>query len=429
MSAKPASIEDTIRREMARVKPAEQIAKLKRKFESRGDDRYVLNVEELGIEIEVDRLRRDRNELIGELAVRCGLAGALIVEQSGTLSVADLNLSSARARTERARLLSVRAKTGAAVDWNGLMEDFCQRVFEAERTGLSAVDLREIPAPSVDNDTFNVLGLAVPKRHPAILFGDGGTAKSYFALYFAGCLAEDGLSVALFDWELAGDDHRDRLERLFPDGMPRILYARCERPLVHEVDRLRRIVRDNGIIYSVFDSAAFACDGPPEAAEVAGRYFRAVRQIGGGSLHVAHVSRSENADQKPFGSVFWHNGARSTWNVKTAESSNGTDVLTVGMFNRKANLSRLCPPIGVNLTFAPGRTSLRRTDLAASPDLSSNLSVRERMAHLLKLGALTPAQIADELDANVDTVTRTARRYKDRFVILDGGRYGLLQKP
>jgi hypothetical protein len=421
----PIPIESAIRREFARARPAEQLAKLARNFEARGDDRYVMTIPDLGIEIEADRLRRDRNELIGEISVRCGLAGALTIQESGTLSVADLNLSSARARSERARLLVERAKT-PGLDWGGLIEDFCQRVFVAERAGLPAIDLRELPAPSTDNDVFNVHGLIVPKRHPSILFGDGGTGKSYVALYFAGRLAESGTPVALFDWELAGDDHRDRLERLFPDGMPRILYARCERPLVHEVDRLRRIVRDNRIAYSVFDSAAFAADGPPEAAEVAGRYFRAVRQIGGGSLHIAHVSKGENADKKPFGSAFWHNGARCTWNVQTAESSTGTDTLTLGMFNRKANLGKLCAPIALNVSFTADRTSIRRTDIAASPDLAPNLSVRARMTYMLKRGAFTADEIAEEIGAEVETVTRTQRRYKNLFTILEGGKIGLL---
>ena len=110
--------------------------------------------------------------------------------------------------------------------------------------------------------------------------------------FIAGKLSENGTRVALFDWELAGADHRERLERLFPDGMPSIVYARCDRPLVYEVERLWRIVRDNAIEYSIFDSAAFAADGPPEAAEVASRYFRTVRQIGGGSMHNAHVAKA-----------------------------------------------------------------------------------------------------------------------------------------
>ena len=68
------------------------------------------------------------------------------------------------------------------------------------------------------------------------------------------------------DWEFSGEDHRDRLERLFGTDMPAIWYARCDRALVYEADRLRRIVAENDISYVIYDSVAFACDGPPESA-------------------------------------------------------------------------------------------------------------------------------------------------------------------
>ena len=86
--------------------------------------------------------------------------------------------------------------------------------------------------------------------------------------------------------------------------MPRLFYARCERALVYEVNRLRRIVKEKKIDYAIFDSVAFACAGPPESAEIAGQYFRAVRQVGVGSLHVAHISRGEGDDQKPLEALF-----------------------------------------------------------------------------------------------------------------------------
>jgi hypothetical protein len=235
------------------------------------------------------------------------------------------------------------------------------------------------------------------------------------------------MRVALFDWELAGEDHRERLERLFWDGMPQMFYARCERPLVYEIDRLRRIVRENDVEYVLYDSVAFACDGPPEAAEVAGRYFRAVRQIGVGSLHIAHVSKGENADQKPFGSAFWHNGARSTWYAQLANSDPNSEMLSLGLFNRKANLGRVQAPIGFTVSFSDDRTTFRRADVADDPDLAAKLSVRQRMAALLRKGAMAPDEIAEQIEADVETVKRTARRYKGQFVVISGGRFALLE--
>ena len=289
------------------------------------------------------------------------------------------------------------------------------------------MDLRSLPQ-SAPEDTLTVEGLRLLRRHPTILFGDGGACKSYLSLYVAGRVAETGVSVALFDWELAGEDHRDRLERLFPDGMPRILYARCERPLVYETDRLRRIVRENGVEFSVFDSVAFACDGPPEAAEIAGKYFRAVRQIGGGSLHIAHVSKGENADQKTFGSAFWHNGARSTWYAQLVNGDSSSDTLSLGLFNRKANLGRLQAPIGFTVSFTENCTTFRRADVADTPDLAKRLTIRQRMAALLRRGAMAPEEIAEQIEADLETVKRTARRYREQFVVIPGGRFALLEK-
>lgn len=431
-----AASSDPVVRELAREVMAEsaqhEVSKkvvpnaLPRHFRACGDERYTLTIPDLGIVLEVDRLRRERNELIGEVSARCESPGARTVN-GGSLTIADLNLSSARARLDRAKLLAARANI-QGLDWIGIVEDFCQRVLDADRTGQPAVDLRDVPRPSGQDDCFEVLGLELPKRHPSILFGDGGTLKSYTALYAGGKIAEAGISVALFDWELSGEDHRARLEKLFSDGMPRILYVRCDRPLVFEVDRLRRIVRENQVEYAIYDSVAFASDGPPEAAEVAGRYFRAVRQVGCGSLHVAHVSKALDADKKPFGSTFWHNGARSTWFAKLADETAGSNVLTVGLYHRKSNLARLCQPVGLSVTFEDEQVIIRRADLADSPDLASQLSVRQRMVYLLKRGAMPAEQIAEEIEADPETVKRTIRRNRQLFTVIEGGRVGLLEK-
>ena len=393
-------------------------------FGSCEDGRYRLHLPAFGITVEVDRLRRERQELVGELAVYSQLPGTRTTN-GGALSIADFNFSSARARQERAKLLAQRTQADS-LDWIGVLEDFCQRVLAADRAGGPAIDLRAVPRLTAD-DALEVEGLSLLRRHPTILFGDGGAAKSYLALYVIGRLAERGLKVALFDWELAGDDHRDRLERLFGDAMPKVIYARCEKPLVYETDRLRRIARDEQIQYAVYDSVAFACDGPPEAAESAGRYFRSVREIGVGSCHIAHINKGENADKKPFGSAFWHNGARSTWFAKVSEPINFSPTLTLGLFQRKCNLGALQSPIGFRIEFDEARTIFTRTDVRENPDLAESMTIRQRMAGVLRRGSMDPADVAEEIDAKEETVTRTARRYRDEFVVLNGGKLALRQ--
>ena len=398
--------------------------KASHRFERLSEDRYALTLRQFGIVFEVDRLRREHNELIGELSVHGKLPGMRTYD--GAVSIADFNLSSARSRSERAKLLADRSNV-KDLDWFGFLEEMCQRVLAADRAGQPSVDLRELERPGTD-DALEIEGLILPRRHPAIVFGDGAAAKSYAGLYLAGRMVEQGLVVAFFDWELAGEDHRDRLERLFGKGMPRICYARCERPLVYEVDRLRRIVRDERIEYAIFDSVAFACDGPPEAAEVASRYFRAVRQIGVGSLHIAHITKSEGSEEKPFGSVFWHNGARATYFAKLVDVSPDGQTLSLGLFNKKANLGRLHSPAGFKITFTEDRTYFQKSNPADTPDLAEKMSIRQRMMHLLCGGAMLIDAVAETLEAKPDTVRRTLQRYNQIFQVIEGGKVGLLQR-
>src|SRR5262249_12726813 len=157
-----------------------------------------------------------------------------------------------------------------------------------------------------------------------------------------------------------GEDHRDRLERLFGPDMPTVHYIRCDRALVSEADRIAREVRRLSIEYLICDSIAFATAGPPEAAEHATAYFRAVRQVGVGSLHLAHITKGENSDQKPFGSSFWHNSARATWYVKQASASTDGQRVTIGLFNRKSNLTRVQPALGFQFEFTDVSTIVHR---------------------------------------------------------------------
>jgi hypothetical protein len=371
------------------------------------EDRYEFAVPHLGIWFEVDRLRRKGHELLCELTVKCDVAGARAVD--GVLSAADFNLSSARARQERAKLCAERARI-REVDWLALFEELCQRVIAAERAGQPAVVLRELPRPAPDEE-LDVHGFRFPRRHPTILFGDGGVLKSLTALYVAGALEQlRGIAVAFVDWELDGSAHRDRLERLFGRDMPAVRYVRCDRPLVYEVDRLKRVVRDAQVEFAIFDSVAFACDGPPESAEVAAAYFRAVRQIGIGSLHVAHITKGDNGDQKPFGSVFWHNGARSTWFAKLAGSADDGRCQTIGLFNRKSNLGPLRRAVGFDVTFDAERTAFTRVNVAEVGAIAVELPIWQRVQHELRAGPQTYAALADRLDESVDSVEKAVKR-------------------
>ncbi len=190
-----------------------------RQFDCVDDGRYRMRLGYGGIEFELDRIRRDRGTLNGELLVRCDIPGARTYD--GTLSCAGFNLTSATARTARARLLATKSEA-QDIHWDSLLEEFSIRVLNAERRGNPAKPLRDYPKPAAD-DSFVVSGLHLLRQHPVIIFGDGGTAKSLTALYLAGLLEQRGTKVLYCDWEFSPEDHRDRLERLFGVPMPGLL--------------------------------------------------------------------------------------------------------------------------------------------------------------------------------------------------------------
>ena len=91
-------LESAHEKELRQMRPPIRAAAMAaREFTAVGDDRYRLSIPGIGVAFEIDRLRREHHELVGELSVRCELPGARTV--NGNLSIADFNLSSARART------------------------------------------------------------------------------------------------------------------------------------------------------------------------------------------------------------------------------------------------------------------------------------------------------------------------------------------
>lgn len=385
-------------------------------------DGWTLEIPAYGITLCCERLRRERHELVGELSVKCLLPGARTVGDH-LLSTADFNFSSLRARQDRAKHLAERARTDGNVDWYGHLEEFCQGVFERERRGSPAVDIWDIPEP-VDGmaDDFSIDGLAFPRRLPSIIFGDGGSMKSYLALYICGRLALQGVKVAYFDWELEPDQHKKRFKHLFGRQCPRptLKYRRCEYPLTSEIDSICRTIRDFGIQYAICDSISFAVDGRAEDHDTVLRYSRCCRQMAVGSLHVAHVNRSEEGDKKPFGSTFWHNAARCTWFAKSETS--GPGVVSLGMHHRKANCGPLWPAVAFKVSFGSDTTQFTRVSIADAPDVAGNMPIWQRMRAILeRSGSMTCFDLAEEMEAKVDTVRKEAKRKDRMFHVISGG--------
>jgi hypothetical protein len=380
-----------------------------------------------------DHLRAERGDVLAELTVldTHGPAEAAMFH-------ARLNLLAARARQDVARALEDRTPA-QGLAWPEKLDAACLQVVQAYRAGDPPIRLADIAPPE---HAGYVLGSLLLEREPVALFADGGSAKSLIGLAMAGALATGGtfagmpaarpMRVGYADWEFSGEEHRQRADRLFGAPLPELLYVRCSQPIGDEVERLQRIIRDHGLEYLVVDSVGAACGGPPESAEYALAFFRALRRLEVGSLCLAHVTKADGGDQKPFGSVFFSNMARSTWYAKRSSDSDGAR-LAIGLYHRKANTGPLRAPIGLEVTFDDpfGPITIERADVRDMADLAAKLPISSRLPAALRDGAHTIVEIAGDLDADVEAVRlavkRAAKAGRVRSVVgLDGiTRWGL----
>lgn len=272
-----------------------------------------------------------------------------------------------------------------------------------------------------------------------VLFGDGGTGKSYLALLFAIVMTLPwrdnplGLNpkmakVLYLDWE-SGDQNRisHRLKKLLTGhGLPdmAIDYARCMMPLADEQDHLIKYIRKNSIDLIIVDSLAPACGGDPNAAETAIRFYQALRQLGCTSLVIAHQSKTDEGKKSIYGSVFFRNLARSVWHVKSNQEA-GDNILCISLAHNKENDGGKKPDIGFKMTFDVDAVNVERVEYGATAKPPKRSAIDDIM-DAIEAGYNTTKSIAELTGIKQDTVYKTLSRKEGEAVKREGDSWILL---
>lgn len=373
------------------------------------------------VRIEFERFDSgSRGELTAEIRVVTTAPG---LERQ--LHHSRLNLMSPRTRADVVRACERQAR-GERRAWDELLEEAVELTVQAYRRGEPAVLMRDIEPPATAGVLLpHVLdGPGVATIH----FGMGGVGKSLEALATAAAIhpGSDNIlgmnatarrRVGWLNFEGDGWEPRERLEQLLgvrgPE-LPDIVHVGCVGAIWDQLDRLTRIVREERIEFGVIDSVGLACGGlPPETSEAALRFTTAFRELRVPGLLIAHQTRSgEKTDDYPFGSVFWHNSARATWLVKR-EGMPGSSSFTLALINKKSNRTGIAAPIAFDVSFADGRIRFCRRDAGEVEAVAGQMPLLYRLHQALRHGPRTVADVADEVDAKVDTVSKTFRRYAE----------------
>lgn len=324
-------------------------------------------------------------------------------------------------------LLNLLRKSGdVPIPWGEIIEIICEIVIYDYRSGSPVVVLGQNPIlPKEQELVYHFL----PQNEPTVLFANGGSGKSTFALALAFAVANrtalphltplDQGPVLYLDWESTQAEQELRLHQI-AHGLGKeignqIFYRNLFRPLVDEIQAIREVVAENAIALLILDSLVPAVGGEAEKAAEVTHFFNALRSLPTCTkLILAHVAKAavEAQSASPYGSIFVRNLGRSVWELRTSQEGLENQ-LVAGFFHRKVNQGPLRPPFGLALTFADDQIQITSYDLAADSELASYAGPAFRIRNQLKRGNLPANQLAENLGLELKVVLATLKRMND----------------
>lgn len=207
-------------------------------------------------------------------------------------------------------------------------------------------------------------------------------------------------------------------------GSSNIRYLRMGQPFASEIEAIQSKVREHGVQLVIVDSAGPAVGaGGAQSDESVLRYYSALRNLGITTLTVAH--RAKNADNGPFGSVFWENMARNVFRLQS--ETEGKTRVHLGLFNEKSN-DQQRGPFGLVMDFEDDRITFTEENPQARPEMREHLSIADQIEATMKEGSGRPWAVKDlveETDKPDKQIRTSLSRNPARFAKLPDGTWGL----
>jgi hypothetical protein len=339
------------------------------------------------------------------------------------------NLTSSRSRETLAKHCDQRGNQDR--DWLRLISNAMNMAISKLREGEPFLDFAEYePSEGLDYLVEPILHA----NQPHLIYGPGGVGKSRLAAYLAAIVQEgypvpwwsevEQANVLYLDYET----HADELYRTakgiyagFGLGVPRFKYRRSFMPLKSDIYEIQKQCLKDRIGLLIVDSAAPATGGDSETQASTGEFFNALRSLNVTSIILGHSTQNQDGSTKPFGSQFWRNMPRATYEVVQQETPNDTYIL--GMYQRKLNIGRKILPVWLRFAFEEDDSIVTVSKLTQGEIDQQNVggTPRERIRRLLRSGALNLNQLKAALPDVTNEVIRQTLSRNDEFVSLGSG--------
>jgi hypothetical protein len=381
-----------------------------------GDDQ-VFTWQEQGVSVTVRSIVSGRDGPRAEVWANHSVAGHLHTSMVNLLS-----------NTSKHNFVKAVSARDHGSNWAEIVEQVSVLATQKFRAG-EPLDVLE-PRRRPEAGQFAVRPI-IPKGTTTLWYGDGKSAKSYTleaACYamatgtaLAGLVAEH-MTPSFLDWEWDKSEHEDRLLRL--GGETTLFYRRCNVPLHEQAKAIKRELDRVGVDFVGIDSLGMACGGDPADAEVALRFFEAVRFLGRTAVVVHHVPKEK---KDPYGSAYIRNSARSGWFFSRVATA-GEDELCVALIHRWTNTGKQEQPIGLQYTFCDETytTDIQRTEAKPLMRVAGELSKKQAIESVLaEHSGLELWEITAMLDEDKDRIAVHLSQMKKqgRLVNEDGKWY------
>jgi len=377
---------------------------------------------------------------------RGALSAELTIEHEFTerppISRVRINLTSQQARNTIAKRLN-DAKIIAGLDSSWLMEQICTEAIKLHREGEP---IRELWTSEDIQPPEFLLEPILLKDLPTIIFGEKGVTKSNLALVFYIILTlpwddnpleliapDRSIKTAILDWELPGNIAQWNLKKL-QRGLnlpPLALYhRRCLSPLADDIETIQKYLLEIKAEAVIIDSLGRAVGGELlKDTENVNRFFSALDKLRVTPLILAQTSKEGDIKSKKrksiYGSIFFEYYARSIFELCKSESI-GEDEVSVALFHRSANLTKLEKPMGFRFNFNENKTEITR-EAVSYAEFYEKVSRQLQVTELLKMEPLKTEQIMEALGIRRSNADVTLKRLRDKkkIIKLDDGRWGI----